>query len=138
MNKQLDIFIKEVRRQNKERQECEAVREMEFQESKRARDEIIAYSLKPASPKKYASWLKGFMQNGGEPAHYYDYQMPNKFFVAKRNAEINPLYGSLAIHIIVPKGLDVVGELGHCNLYFMDGFIKKGMRGVSVYENTTF
>ena len=135
MHEKLKEFIRKERQRDREWCE-ERERMMEEDRQRRAtRDAEIMPKLKPAYAHNYKKWLRGYLENGGTPTHWYDYGLPDSFYVAKRNIEMTPLFGSTAINIIVPKGIDVSGNLGHCNLYFMDGFKAKG-RWIPVYGNT--
>lgn len=88
----------------------------------RARAQLFP-CLQRATVSEYRSWLAGYIKNGGLSTHCYDYRMPSCFMVAKRDFKTIPLYGSQAVEIIVPVGIDVFDDgLGHCNLYLMDGF----------------
>lgn len=103
------------------------------------RDLWISHFLERAIKIDYTQWLKGVIQSGSEPTHYYDYPMArvlDKFYVAIRHFRVAPLYGSSSIAIIVPNGIDFLGgELGHSNLYFMKDF--KNIGGwIPVFEDT--
>lgn len=99
----------------------------------------IKPNLRLATPKNYIDWLKGFIDNGGKPTHYYDYDMPNYFYIATNGFEIKYSFcGALSFQVIVPIGITVIPtSLGHCNLYLMDGFKQKGS-WIPVYQNTIF
>jgi len=95
--------------------------------------------LRSAKVDDYAAWLKGFMEGGGVPTHVYDYNMPNRFYVATRGFEMQPLYGALSVNVIVPAQIRVGVEkgLGHNGLFLMDGFeCKSGI--VPVYKDVRF
>ena len=105
--------------------------------------------LRKARPRDYKEWLEGFLAKGGKPTHWYDYpitnrgvylsggQAPATWFVAKKDFATLPLCGSMAIHVIVPTGIQVdkTAGLGHCNLYYMDGFGYDG-HWVPVFTDT--
>lgn len=94
--------------------------------------------LCPAQSRDYSLWLKGFMEAGGIPTHCYNYNMPEYFCVATGDFVLQPLYGSDAIKVIIPVGVEVRGEdIGHCNLFFMDGYKHKG-RWVPLYNDFEF
>ena len=92
--------------------------------------------LRPATRDDYKRWLIGYLRSGGEPTHYYDYKFPEReFYVAVMDFRIQPLYGAFSFSIIVPKGIRFLGgELGHINLFLMDGFRNIG-GWVPVYED---
>ena len=85
--------------------------------------QVLPY-LRQARSRDYSDWLKGYMEAGGEPTYAHDYRLPSDFYVATAGFKMMPLYGAQSIHVIVPTGIeiDVSGGLGHCNLFFMDGF----------------
>jgi len=93
--------------------------------------------LRRASPRDYLGWLEGFLARGGEPTHYYDYPMPSEVYVATSALDLYPLYGSAAIQIIAPHGIEVRGELGfgHTNIFEMEGYTARG-GWVPVWVNT--
>jgi len=95
--------------------------------------------LRKASPKNYKAWLDDFLHKGGGITHVYDYDMPDHFYVAIGSFEMTPLYGSSAVHVIVPEGLEVTGnDIGHNELYFFS-FAKNSTaccRWVPMYNNT--
>jgi hypothetical protein len=77
----------------------------------------------------YADWLKGYLDNGGEMTHSYDYPISRAqvIYISSGSARITPLYGSSAKMIIVPKGVEVTIEaLGHNNVFFMSDFSTEG------------
>lgn len=83
--------------------------------------------LSPATPLDYARWLAGYIRQGGELTHSYDYDLPRSFFVATGNLHLPALYGSRAVSVIVPRGVEVTfDEIGHNALYFMDDFRVEG------------
>ena len=74
--------------------------------------------LRPAQPWEYGAWLEAVMASGGQPTHFYDYPMRG-MYVALCDFPATPLYGSASLSIIVPKGIEVTGELGHIDLFIM-------------------
>lgn len=95
--------------------------------------------LRRAVPQDYVQFLRGYMSNGQNPTHVYNYNLPDSFYVAKENFATLPLYGSMAIEIIVPPHVEVdMSEgLGHCNLYFLKDYTVEG-GWIPVYQNTNF
>lgn len=79
---------------------------------------------RPATKTDYMRWLKGFLENGGEVTHVYDYDMHLiGWEVVTQDFEISPLYGSESKNLIVEEGVVLKGGAeGHCGMYFMDGF----------------
>lgn len=97
----------------------------------------IAPHIKPASASHYKQWLTGYLDNGGKPSHFYDYDLPKSFYIATSNFISLNLCGSTAIHVIVPKGIDIDTSegIGHCSFYLMSDFSIIG-HWVPVYRNT--
>jgi hypothetical protein len=96
--------------------------EMEHKQAQRSLERMLDY-LRPAEVGEYESWLKGYMDRGGKPSHFYDYPTPtDRLYVASRDFTIKPLYGSMSIRVIVPKHITVTGNPGHSSVYLMEGF----------------
>jgi hypothetical protein len=104
--------------------------------------------LRQAEVADYMDWLKGFMEAGGSPTHFYDYDMPTKeWFMAESDLVMPPMYGVSSVNVIVPTGVEVgrieqknknnFHDVGHNNLYFEDGFVSES-GFVPVYKDTTF
>jgi len=78
----------------------------------------------------YIKWMKGYLEKGGKPTHHHDSNMPwgrGGFLVAKCDFELDGECGANACNIIVPEGVKFLGgDMGHCNLYFMEDFSVKG------------
>ena len=101
-----------------------------------ARSLRVIASCRQADPEEYRRWLAGYLDNGGEITHKYDYDLPDDCYYAYRDLVVPKLYGSTSVSIIIPFGVNVeYGDLGHNNLYFMDGFRQVG-DFVPVYTNT--
>lgn len=95
-------------------------------------------NLRPASAKDYLLWLEGYIKNGGRPSHVYDYPFSRwEWYVATRSIEPVAAYGSGAINIIIPAGISVgIGDWGHCNLFYIDGYRACGI--VPIFKDTNF
>jgi len=65
--------------------------------------------LRPATVANYKKWLAEFLERGGNITHCYDYPMPNDFFVAIADFNLGDFCGSMAIQVIVPKGIHFLG-----------------------------
>jgi hypothetical protein len=114
--------------------EAKCERDLEYLEEMRQH-------LRPAKPHEYASWLQGYIAEGGQPTHFYDRPTPlSDWYVALRDFEMYPLHGALSINVIVPVGVTVTGSTGHNDLYLMDGFTSRGFHDqpstVLVYTDT--
>lgn len=68
---------------------------------------------------EYAAWLTGFMKAGGKPTHFYEYPTPvGGWFTAEQDFVALPLYGALAVNIIVPASVNLLGgDTGHSDLF---------------------
>jgi hypothetical protein len=92
--------------------------------------------FRPARPDEYEAWLRGYIESGGKITHAYQYPMPNNFHVANLDFELPSLCGASAIELIVPCGVTISGiDIGHCNLYKMDGFKYRGFGWFPIYTN---
>lgn len=102
------------------------------------RNVFIHDNIRPATIDDYKEWLQGYIWNGGEATHYYDYNFPtDEFFVLKKSGELPTLYGSYSINIIIPVGLALGVEknkIGHSNLYYMEDYEHEG-HWVPIYKN---
>ena len=83
----------------------------------------VAPYLQPATVKAYANWMVKYIEAGGAPTHYYDYNMPVRDWrIALADFTMLPLYGSSAVRVIVRQGATFKGgELGHNTVYLPDG-----------------
>lgn len=102
-------------------------------------DNEIRPTMKAASVDNYKQWLKGYMENGGEPTNSYDYPFGRwDWFVAVTDFRLVKLCGALSKNIIVPEHVKFLGgDKGHCGLYFMDGFTVEG-HSVPVFSDIIF
>ena len=118
--------------------DLEKKREEEEEEEERGITNPETYpKLRLASVNDYTKWLKGYFLGGGKITHVYDYDMPKDFYVATKNFKMSPSYGSESFNIIVPRDIKFLGgELGHCKLYFEDGYKNTG--DVPIYKNIKF
>ncbi|MDY6966736.1 MAG: hypothetical protein SVM80_12370 [Halobacteriota archaeon] len=111
------------------REERQSRAEHEYEYSKLYAEEqktwkVLKQNLRRATEVDYVEWLFGYIQNGGKPTHYYDYELPRRdFYVATQDFEIRPLYGSSSVSIIVPKNINFLGgELGNNKIYLLKGY----------------
>lgn len=119
-------------------------RDAEHNRLLRKMDEVMSKlegKLVPATKLDYNRWLGGYMESGKKPTHFYDYPMGrslNEYYLATKDFEMGPLYGAKAINIIVPDGVKFLGgEIGHCNIYLMEGSKAIGSF-VPVFQDTSF
>lgn len=102
---------------------------------------LLEGKISSAKKEDYIIWLEGYVKDGNLPTHSYNYPMSrviDDFFVARDDFEMSPLYGADSISVIVPEGIRFLGgELGHNNLYFMEGHKNKG-GFVPVYSDISF
>lgn len=120
--------------------------EQEIQKQQRAYEERAAAFnrdvrpyLRRATAREYNAWMRGYLEKGGGIGHAYDYGLPSSYYVAIRNIGSLPaLFGAQSVSIIVPAGITVsYGNLGHNELFFMDGFDCDMTFSPSVYSDTT-
>lgn len=96
----------------------------------RQREDLLTY-MRRAQKWEYDAWLTGFMKRGGLPTHFYDYAMPvANWFVPLIDCPVTPLYGSMSINIVFPKGIRFQGgDTGHNNVFIttdQDEFVFQG------------
>lgn len=97
------------------------LRDREFEERLRRSEvdrEFMIAQCRVGQLWEYAAWLKGYMEAGGTPTHFYDYDTP-KFWVAAADLQIRPLYGSASMQIVVPEGIGYEDDVftGHTSLF---------------------
>lgn len=109
-----------------------------FEDEEDKKETLELLGLKEASVEDYKKWLKGYIQQGGKITHVYDYNMPKEFYIATKDFEMYPLFGANSINVIVPRNVKFLGgDLGHCNLYFEDGYRNEGNL-VPIYKDIKF
>lgn len=93
--------------------------------------------LPVALPINYARWLVGFIRNGGQPTHFYDYELPSNFYLATFSFGLPPLYGSDSVNLIVLPGVQIkYDSLGHSHLFHLSDSSTDGESPfVPVYES---
>ena len=104
----------------------------------KARNSMFPHLL-GANRADYTKWLKGFVDAGNTPTHYYSYPFSrwDSFYVAKKDFELVPLYGADSINIIVPDGIKILGgSPGHNNIFCYTGYKHRGT--VPVFSDTVF
>lgn len=136
------MIEKEIKRSRENTFRARAEREMEkSREMKLKVQELLRGKSRSARVEDYKKWLAGFIKKGGEPTHFYDYPMKGSlddWLVATADFELVPLYGANSLHIIVLNGVKFKGgDLGHTELYFMDGFEKRASC-IPVYADIEF
>lgn len=113
---------------------------LEVQRKKKEAEELASIPwkklLKPAKPWHYKKWVDLYLKNGHRITHPYTGNMPDSFFLAKKDLVVTPLYGSSSVSIIVPSKINVTfTNLGHNNIFYMaDGTVEGGW--VPLYLNT--
>jgi hypothetical protein len=95
--------------------------------------------LRPATLDEYLTWLRAWLDAGNQPTHAYDYPWSRRtWLTATRDFRLGGECGVYAVNILVPPGIQRVGgELGHNELYFMDGPEQRG-RMVPVFSDPVF
>ncbi len=105
-------------------------RELERHRERLIAQEVMGRSLAPASKENYEQWLSAWLAAGRVATHRYNYPFEQSnhsnafklhgkgWYLAVKDFETVPLYGSSSVSIIVPQGVEhVSGDLGHTNLY---------------------
>jgi hypothetical protein len=94
--------------------------------------------MRPATANDYVIWLKGYLEDGGEITHTYDYPISRwKFVVATSHFTLKPGFGVNAKHIIVPRFIKWSGQLGHDSVFEMNEYKCHG-RIVPVFSDPEF
>lgn len=97
--------------------------------------------LRPASAEDYQRWLNGYKANGGEISTRYPYPVPtDRFYVALRDFQLpeQGLHGANYVSIIIPPNVRLLGgAVGHCDLFYEEGFTcaDRGAPFVPAYSN---
>lgn len=87
----------------------------------------------------YLEWLHAWLRAGNRPTHFYDYPFARwTWLTALRDFETAGETGSNAVSIIVPAGVRRSGEVGHNNLFFMDGPAIREYGIVPVFADAPF
>ncbi len=85
---------------------------------------IMLPHLKQVSSEQYSPWLRAYLASGGKPTHYYKYLSSTwTWYSATSDFTVVPLFGTPAIAILVPKGIQVTVTaegIGHNGLYYFD------------------
>lgn len=113
-----------------------------------AKTASLTSQLRLARKEDWDEFLKGYVKNGGEITHKYDYEFETmqkldthspKFWVADRDFVMKPLHGASSVTIIVKPGVKIenIENNGHNNLLFLDGFKTPG-GFVSCYRNNSY
>lgn len=72
---------------------------------------------------EYKKWLQWFIEQGGKPDVYKDYDFPNDtFIVARQNGYYKSGYGADHIKLIIPENVChiTLNEFGHSSIYTYD------------------
>jgi hypothetical protein len=103
----------------------------DFRRSEVERADFLEH-CRPAEPREYSRWLKGYLRRGGKVTHPRDREIgPQRFYVLESTPDYVPsLYGALSFNIIVPAGVLAPADLprtfhgrcGHSGFFFMAGF----------------
>jgi len=104
----------------------------------RAKSGFLA-SCRRADVKDYQNWLRGPGRATPKSRCNYDLRTRNthtdrcwgypEWLVAERDIEVTPLFGAMAVSIIVPPGARLTGDLGHSRAYLPDGRVLGDYQG---------
>lgn len=105
--------------------------ENEFTESQ------FLMATRPAAMNEYHEWLRGYIENGGIPNVIDDNSFKDmRWRTAMRDLKPISLFSAHAYNIIIPEGIKApLGQWGHCNLFYVDGFRPVGGI-VPIYKDT--
>ncbi len=137
----LDAVAESAMKRQAEKRQSEIERRRRVQESEKKhgqREEFIEEFCRPAEAIDYAYWLEGYIKNGGQITHHYDYNLPkDRIFVLQTDSvqaeiakkgtiEVPKLHGSSSFSLIIPELIDkesiVDDTRSHNRLYYMEGF----------------
>lgn len=100
----------------------------------------IVSKLDKANKSDWLCWIRGYIKNGGEITHFYDYGFYRHDWYLIREDFIFDIdaYGANSFNVIVMPGINVtIKKMGHCQIYFMDDFKMEGnIEFVPCYSNT--
>jgi hypothetical protein len=98
----------------------------------------LQVNVKPTEIEEYESWLDGYLSSRGEFSSssnsFYESNSP-LFTVQGDGIFRDKLTGANAVSLFIPEGIEVSGPVGHCKLYFMDGFRLDGTSGATYYKD---
>ncbi len=121
--------VESCRKSNEESERRDAEIKKEMRDKEALFKNYIAKHISRATPRDYTGWLVGYLENGGDITHNYDYDLPDDFYIAHSDFQMSDFYGAMSFNVIIPVGVEVgYGKgthwngIGHCSLYFMDGF----------------
>jgi hypothetical protein len=89
-------------------------KEMDAQ-TKTAKERLTSYCI-PVDVREYSKWLKEYLAIGGEITCVYDYPM-DRIYMATADFELLPLYGASSVSLILPRGIKIIGEHGHIEVF---------------------
>lgn len=118
------------------RKQAEEEYRQERMKMKHARWKLQGVTRK-ATPNEYRRWLGGYLSRGGKNLKIEDETFrtsADEWFLLEEDVELPGLYGTEAVSLLVPKGISVSGERGHCDILYMDGYRTEGVHRVPVYR----
>jgi hypothetical protein len=113
-------------------------REFRLKESERNKEFMLS-QLRLAQPEEYDKWANAAIKaNPQVEIDLRDYRP--QMYVALHDLHIVPLYGTFALNIIVPKGINDFGaKTGHTNLYITRNseYLTRGFHEVTAHHPTS-
>lgn len=91
-----------------------------------ANHRVMLDQVRPPTPGEWSAWVNAFLGQGGDPRLLKHFDVPiaksrHRFWVADADLTVLPLYGALALNIILPPGItDDHGTTGHTELWSLD------------------
>lgn len=105
---------------------------------KKWKDEFFFPNVRPANPVEYGKWAFGYVRRGYANFNFVNSDASMKYFyVAINDIKLIPLYGTLSVDIIVPRGINcelIDDNEGHNDVYCMDDFTTT-VNSVNIYRN---
>ena len=122
-------------RQNEQMTRAKFMKEM--QRKQQMLREMRGKVMRPATKEDYEKWLRGYMMRGGDIEHVLNYPFSEygSFWVATEDVELPGFYGALSFRLIVPAGVEVTGDRGHCALFHMDSYTTEGGMGALLFSD---
>lgn len=91
------------------------------------RELTVHPQVRPATAAEYKEWLRGYLENGGKITSVFRWSTSSEFVTATEDFRLLARHGARLLHLIVPKGISVTtSELGHSNVYMLDGYKHAG------------
>lgn len=103
------------------------------------KEKVLKKKSRRATYGEYESWLAGYMLREGEDLDVRFKDLPfssfaDEFLRLKEDIKLARLCGSSSVSLLVPAGVEVTGDRGHCKIYYEDEYRVEGGKAV-VYSD---